>query len=194
MQEPRIVIKSDEKRLVYGEVYAPLHVDTDGEAMTEDDIERTAHAFLASGKVNKVDVQHNCKESGCTVVESFIARKNDPDGFVKGAWVLGVKVTPDELWKEVKAGELNGFSFFGTVVKVPATTQVVTAKKIVGETENSTDGLLPIHYHSIEINFMDGDLLHGKTGVAQEHSHDVKHATATERSLEHSHRLVLVEG
>jgi hypothetical protein len=193
MRPRKIVIKSDDKRLVYGEVYAPLHVDTDDESMTREDIERAAHAFLSSGRVNKVDVQHNCKESGCTVVESFLARKNDPDGFIEGSWVLGVKVSPDVLWQQVKAGELNGFSFFGTVVKVPAKTKVVTARKIVGETENSTDGLLPIHFHSIEINFKDGDLLSGQTGEALDHRHDVKHATATERAMEHSHRLILVE-
>lgn len=191
---PTMVIKSDEKRLVYGEVYAPLHVDTDGEAMTADDIEKAAHDFLASGKVAKVDVGHNCEESGCTVVESFIARKHDPDGFVEGSWVLGVHVAPDELWSEVKAGELNGFSFFGTVQKVPARTKVVTARKIVGETENSTDGLLPQHLHAIAVSFSpDGRVLSGKTAVTLEHAHEVKHATATDRALDHSHRLVLVD-
>ena len=83
-----------------------MHVDTDGEAMTANEIQKMAHGFLAAGRTDKIDVGHNLKESGCVVVESFLARKGDADGFINGAWVLGVKVLPDELWEAVKTGEL----------------------------------------------------------------------------------------
>ena len=43
METQRIVIKDESKRLVYGEVYAPLQIDTDGEAMTSEEVEKMAH-------------------------------------------------------------------------------------------------------------------------------------------------------
>ena len=189
-----LVIKSEEERLVYGEVYSPLHVDTDTEAMTKDEIRHMAHRFLTSGRVNKIDVGHNGEESGCLVAESFIARKNDPDGFIEGSWVLGVYVLPDQLWDAVKKGELNGFSFYGMAGRVPAEVEVETVRKMAGVTELSTDDVLPPHQHDVTLFFdSDGRIIAGETEVALGHKHQVLHATATEKTLEHSHRLVLVE-
>lgn len=190
----RLVIKSDEERLLFAEVYSPLHIDTDGEAMTAEDIRKMAHNFLSSGRVRKIDVQHNQEESGCEVVESFIARKNDPDGFITGSWVLGIHVTPDDVWEKVKKGELNGLSFFGSVQKVPARARVIVTRKMVGQTEDSMEGLLPPHTHELTLEFsQDGRVLEGKTEEALGHSHSVTRATATEIAWEHGHRLVLIE-
>lgn len=189
-----LVIKSEDERLVYAEVYAPLHVDTDGECMTKDEIKKAAHDFLASGRTNKIDVSHNREESGCLVVESFLARKNDPDGFVDGSWVMGVKVLPDDLWSEIKSGELNGFSFGGSVHKVPARANVITAKSLIGETEDSMDdGPLPPHSHGLSLQFnSDGRIISGKTSEMLGHAHEVARATATEKELDHSHRMILI--
>jgi len=191
----RIVVKSEEKRLVLAEVYSPLHVDTDNEAMTADEIEKTAYAFLASGKVRRIDVQHDKKESGCLVVESFLARKSDPDGFIEGSWVLGVKVLPDDLWQKVLSGELNGFSFMAAVEREPRKVVVRVARKMLGETEMSAKGLLPPHFHEMELDFgPDGRLNPGQeTDESFGHRHIVNRATATEKSLEHSHRIILIE-
>jgi len=189
-----IVIKSEDERLVYGEVYSPLHVDTDTEAMTRDEIRRMAHRFLASGRVNKIDVQHDREESGCVVAESFIAKANDPDGFIDGSWVLGVYVLPDDLWDAVKKGEINGFSFYGAVDKVPTEVMVEVTKKMEGETEKSIAGALPEHSHQVTLFFGDnGRIIAGQTEVAMGHSHEVLRATATEKALGHSHRLVTIE-
>jgi hypothetical protein len=190
----KIVIKSDEKRIVYGEVYAPYQVDTDGEAMLPEDIERMAHNFLASGRVNKIDVQHNLQESGCLVVESFIARKDDPDGFIEGAWVLGTKIIPDDLWDKVKKGEINGYSFYGPVTQVPVQAVVVATRRMLGKTEDSSDGLLPPHEHDLDIKFSKDDkVIPGLTGEALGHCHIVTRTTATEMEMEHAHRMVLIE-
>jgi len=138
----KIVVKSDDRRLVFGEVYSPLHVDTDTEAMTAAEIEAMAHRFLISGRTDKIDVGHNGMESGCQVCESYIAKANDADGFVEGAWVLGVYVLPDDLWQAVKSGELNGFSFAGAVGRVPAEAVVEVTRKLEGETEKSIEDAL----------------------------------------------------
>jgi hypothetical protein len=192
----KIVIKSDERRLVFGEVYSPLHVDTDKEAMTKAEIEAMAHRFLISGRVNKIDVGHDRVESGCLVAESFVARKNDPDGFIEGAWVMGVYVLPDDLWDAVKKGELNGFSFSGSAERVPTEVVVEMTRKIEGETEKSVDDeMIPPHSHPLMLSFSDnGRVAPGQfTEEAMGHRHPVERATATEKELGHSHRLVIIE-
>jgi hypothetical protein len=190
----KVVIKSEEKRLVYGEVYAPLHIDTDNEAMTAEEIEKMAHNFLMKmGSTSKIDVQHNFSESGCLVVESFIARKNDPDEFIEGSWVLGVKILPDEVWEAVQKGELNGFSFAGNAESETIRTRVSVTKKMAGSTERSKEGLLPEHNHFVEIEFGENsEVIKGSTDIVLGHKHKVLKTTATEKEMDHSHRLVLV--
>jgi len=180
----------EEDQVVYGEVYIPDRVDTDHEAMSANDVEKAAWEFLSTGKTSKIDIQHDLSESGCQVVESFIARK-DWEPWVEGAWVMGVKCT-DSIWKSVKSGELNGFSFYGTSKKVPAKVLVEVAKQIAGITEENTEDILPPHSHTFVINLNNtGDIVSGKTDLVLSHSHLVKHGTATEVELDHRHRLVL---
>ena len=180
----------EEDQVVFGEVYVPNRVDTDHETMTEDEVEKMAWEFLSTGKINKIDIQHDLLESGCSVVESFIARKGwEP--WVEGSWVLGVKCT-DDIWKAVKSGELNGFSFYGTSKKVPAKVLVEVAKQIAGITEANTEDILPPHDHSFIMNLNDkGKIVSGKTDLVLGHFHVIKHGTATEEELDHRHRLVL---
>jgi hypothetical protein len=190
----KMVIKSEEKRLVFGEVYAPWQIDTDGEAMLPEDIEKMAHDFLASGRVNKIDEQHNLTESNCLVVESFIARKGDPDGFIEGAWVLGTHIIPDDLWEKVKKGEINGYSFYGPVTQVSVSAVVLATRHITGKTEASADGFLPPHTHDLDIKFSKDDkVITGLTSSNLNHCHVVTRTTATEIELEHAHRMVLID-
>lgn len=180
----------DELQIVYGEVYVPNRVDTDGEAMSVDDVRKMAHEFLATGKVFNIDIQHDMEKSGCQVVESFIAREGDED-YVVDAWVMGVWC-PDDIWKQVQSGDLNGFSFGGTTKKHPAKVLVEVAKQIAGLTEESTDGPLPPHEHTFIVNVNnDGQIVSGKTDTVMEHMHLVLHGTATEDELDHVHRVVL---
>lgn len=190
----RIVIKSEEERIVFAEVYSPLHVDTDGEAMTPTEIRKMAHKFLSEGRVKKIDVQHSQKESGCSVVESFIAREHDPDGFIQDSWVMAVHIPQDEVWEEVKSGKLNGFSFFGEVRKIPAKARVAVTRKMEGVTEDSMDGPLPPHEHDVLLMFdQNGRLMSGKTEETLNHVHEIKRATATELEWEHAHRMIMIE-
>ena len=186
-EDPR---KDEELQVVYGEVYAPNRVDTDKETITSYDVRKMAHDFLSTGKIENIDIQHDLVKSGCTVVESFIARPNDPD-FTEGSWVLGVKCT-DEVWALVKSGNLNGYSFYGTSKKYPATVLVEVAKQIAGITELSTAEIIPEHSHTFIVNMdNDGQIVSGKTDKVLGHSHILKYGTATEEALDHSHRVVL---
>ena len=193
-QTKKIVVKSEDERLVYGEVYAPLQIDTDGESMTAIEIKKMAHKFLMNGLHDKIDVMHDYKESGCLVVESFIARKNDPDGFIENAWILGVKIIPDELWDQVKKGELNGFSFSGKAAHNPSLVTITVTKKMIGTSEKSEPGLLPEHNHNISIMFDDdGRIVDGIAEEKMGHTHVIQRTTATEINMEHAHRLILID-
>jgi len=182
--------EDEEDQVAYAEVYAPNHIDTDNETMDKKAVEQMAWEFLSSGKINKIDIQHDFQESGCHVVESFLARK-DWAPFIEGAWVLGVWC-PDDVWEQVKSGKLNGFSFAGSTEKYPATVLVEVAKQIAGVTEKSTSDVIPFHDHTFIINFDNkGQIVSGKTDVVSAHSHLITMGTATQTELEHSHRLIL---
>jgi len=182
--------EKDESQIVYGEVYIPEQIDTDHETMSAEDVEKMAWDFLSSGRVDSIDIQHDLEKSGCTVIESFISRKGWKP-FNDGSWVLGVKCT-DEAWKQVKSGELNGFSFYGTVKKYPAKVLIEVAKQIVGDTENSTVDIIPDHNHTFIVNIDNkGNIVSGKTDTVLAHSHYILRGTATEIDLDHNHRLTM---
>ena len=81
----------EELQIVYGEVYAPGFPDSQGDFMTAESIREMAHEFMRKGLVDKIDLNHTQVESGCYVVESFIARDDDTV-FIPNSWVLGVHV------------------------------------------------------------------------------------------------------
>ncbi len=112
-----------QKQIAYAEVYRPNSVDSQGDFMTAEGIEAMAHSFLKKGLVRGIDTQHNGVENGSVVVESFIARKGDPD-FAEGAWVMGVHVPDKKLWDAIVKGQITGFSMFGTGDKVKRTIEV----------------------------------------------------------------------
>lgn len=144
---------SGEFHYVFGEVYAPDIVDTDGESMAASDIRKMAHDFLARGMVRALDVNHDRQSSGAVVVESFIARKGDPD-FAEGSWVLGVRMTDGPLWDAVKSGELNGFSVDALVQLVPSDKPLPEYSAAAGVTLEPVEqeGVTP-HTHTWYIEF-----------------------------------------
>lgn len=190
-----LIIKDEKQQIVYGEVYSPMRLDTDGETMTAEDIVLMERRFMDSSSVHKIDIEHDAVESGCEVIRSFIAMKNDPDGYVQGAWVLGVKVHPAPIWDMVMKGELNGFSFCGSIERISAEAVVQMVAKAYGETEKSEEGMLPSHVHKCEVIYGDN----GKpvpnqfTEYELEHRHIVMASTATSVVMEHGHRLLMVE-
>lgn len=101
-----------DKQLAFGVVYAPDELDSHGDFMVAEEIEKMAYDFMMSGKVNRIDTDHDKEENGSRVVESFIARKDDPD-FPEGAWVMGIYIPDEEIWKSIKKGDLTGFSMYG---------------------------------------------------------------------------------
>lgn len=104
-----------EKGIVYGIVYSPEQLDTDNDFTSAEEIEKMAFEFMKNGKTDKVDTQHNFKENGSFVVESWITKSGDAifSGEPVGSWAVGIKVENEELKKSIKDGEITGLSMAG---------------------------------------------------------------------------------
>lgn len=180
----------NEQQLIYGEVYAPGFPDSQGDFMTAESIQKMAHEFMRKGLINRIDLHHTQQESGCYVVESFIARSDDPL-FIPGSWVLGVKVPDPTIWAMVKSGELNGFSFDGEGFRVETVLEVNMPELIEGETDEVVG-----HKHTFFVRYgEDGSFKGGITGPGPDgHVHKILRGTVTEVTDDHSHRFSFVEG
>ena len=112
--------KSEERRMVYGVVYAPEQVDTQGDFAKADEIAKAAHGFMKEALTGNVDVKHDFDPRDAYVAESWITKGVDSlfDKEPAGSWAVGIKVESDELWEQVKKGELAGISMAGRAVKV----------------------------------------------------------------------------
>jgi hypothetical protein len=183
---------NDEKQIVYGEVYAPGVVDTDGDAMSEEDIEKMAHDFmLLASKKEVIDTNHDEIPNGAYPVESYIAKEGDPK-YTKGAWVLGVKIIDENIWKKVKRGEINGYSFQAMVQKRPVYAEVKYDIENFTITEYN---LNHAHFAYLELDKF-GNIVFGVTDKEFGHFHEIFRNDATEmeeipgldNSL-HAHRL-----
>jgi hypothetical protein len=182
------------EQLVYGEVYIPERLDTYGTTMTHEDVRRVAYDFMAKGLYSAIDEMHDQIFDKGHVVESFIARANDPDGFIEGSWVLGVRVTDQGVWDKIVRGEYNGFSIYGYSNRETAMVSLSHVSEIELTTEDSTDGPIPPHSHAVHLIFNDESVpLPTWTNSVLEHIHRVVGTTATELEIDHAHRFVVVE-
>ncbi len=115
---PIFINKAEEaKKLVYGIVYEPDVVDTQGDFATAEEIEKAAHNFMENAR--NIDLQHNFKAGYGSLQESYIAPADFKIGetnIKKGAWVIVTKAT-DEVWESIQKGEITGYSMGGSAVK-----------------------------------------------------------------------------
>lgn len=114
----------DDKQIVYGPVLVPGEVDSQGDIVTKEEIERVAHNFMlklqkSRGEKGIIGKQHTDIEFGKHgyVVESFI----DPNG----VWMLGTKVEDADTWAEIKKGEITGYSIGGVGARTPLSEEEV---------------------------------------------------------------------
>lgn len=188
------LIKVDEERqLVYAPVYIPGVVDSQGEWASAESIEKAAHEFLASGAVNAIDTNHDLENNGSVVAESFITRKGDPDFPIEGSWVLGIRV-PDSIWEDVKKGDLNGYSMYGSAVRNEGTVEIeIPDTGILNGYTHLTEG----HTHDFVVKFdtQTGAFLGGETSPGEDgHVHKIAAGVVTEKSGtdNHTHRFSLI--
>lgn len=188
MTECAIKKTDEELQIVYAEVYVPDVPDAHNEFMSEETIRKMAHGFMAKGFLNQIDTNHDNEVNGSYVVESFIARKGDPD-FIAGAWVVGVHVPDVAVWGQIKKGELNGFSVEAFVQKVPRVIELEMPEYVEGGTDVSNG-----HSHVFKAFFdEDGALVGGSTNIVDGHTHSIMKGTITEEADGHIHRFSYIE-
>ena len=110
------IIKTDsENHFVTGVVYEPMSLDTQGDYMTADEIQKAAHWYAKNG--SGVDIQHDEEKlEGAAVVESWIAKADftlDKTDIKKGTWLMTVEISDPDIWDKIEKGELTGFSMGG---------------------------------------------------------------------------------
>jgi len=105
-----------EKQIVWGIVYEPNKVDSQGDFATADEIEKACHGFLRD--YNQIGLMHEdtLSKQQAVTVESYIA----PMDFVlgneivkQGSWVMAVHIQHNDIWQKVKTGEIAAFSMGG---------------------------------------------------------------------------------
>lgn len=170
------------KGIVEGLVYEPNVLDSQGEFMTAEDLETLAHRFLSLDLTSAIDTQHSMMANGSYPVESFIARKGDPD-YPEGGWVMAVQLT-DELAEKVESGEINGFSFAALVKHTDVAVEYSTLRDHVGPTQKA-DNHEHIYFVQMDEN---GRITGGKTDEVDGHVHAIKRGSVTEVAMGHSHR------
>lgn len=104
-----------EKGIVYGIVYAPNEVDTDGDFTTVEEIEKAAYSFMKNLRLKNVDMNHTFVNEDAYVCESWIIRNNDElfSNEPIGSWAVGIKLESESLKDSVKNGEIQGISMAG---------------------------------------------------------------------------------
>jgi|Cruoilmetagenom7_1024161.scaffolds.fasta_scaffold01557_2 hypothetical protein len=186
--ECRIRKTDDELQIVYGEVYAPNVPDVHGEFMTPVEVRKMAHRFMSKGILEAIDTNHDNELNGSMIVESFIARVDDPI-FISESWVIGMHVPDDDMWLKIKDGEINGFSIEALVHLDERIVELEIPEVLKGDTSD-VDG----HVHKFEVRFDgEGNFVGGKTSLVDGHRHSILRGTVTEETNGHTHRYSIAE-
>lgn len=180
----------EDERLVTGQVYAPDCIDAHGHYMTSAELRRVAHQFMTDGLLTSIDVQHNNITVPATIVESFIARKGDPD-FEEGSWVATTKIDDPAVWAAVKDGQINGYSFEIMTYRDDVFVEFQYQSWYYGFTDPDPHDK---HDHPFMVRLDDnGEIAWGMTGLGSDGSpaHSIKRSNITEQIGGKSHRIHL---
>jgi len=121
----RALEKFEERGQLVACVYAPNHVDRQGDWADAATVEKMAHSFIKNGA--SIDLMHNGKKVSpdeAYVAESFIIQKGDArfEGMktvegeavdVTGGWGVVFQIDSPELRKDYREGKWNGVSMAG---------------------------------------------------------------------------------
>ena len=87
---------------------------------SENTVRQASELFLMNSNQNNATYEHDKKLEGMSVVESWIIEDSKLDksakyGFdlPKGTWMISMKVNNEQVWSDVKAGKVKGFSIEG---------------------------------------------------------------------------------
>ena len=120
--------QDEEKRILMGAALIPnkkiYRVNAKKEEyyiyFSEDTVRQAMELFFKNGNQSNATYEHKDAVKGMTVVESWLIEDPKSDksqlyGFnlPKGTWMISMKVDNDEVWQDVKAGKVKGFSIEG---------------------------------------------------------------------------------
>jgi hypothetical protein len=126
-KEVKLAEVDKEKRILMGAALIPnkkIYRNSGEEEyyifFSEDTVRKASELFLMKGNQNNSTLEHNVELEGMSVVESWIIEDETKDKSRKynfdlpvGTWMVSVKVNNDDIWNQVKAGEVKGFSIEG---------------------------------------------------------------------------------
>lgn len=113
--------KKEDEQIVTGIVLQPDVVDAQSDKISAPEIVKARKAFQDA---KAIFLQHTKKvaKKDFDIVEDYIAKEDTEIGdekVRKGSWILSVKIHSSDIWKEVKAGKLTGFSIKGMAKRMP---------------------------------------------------------------------------
>ena len=126
-KELRLAEVDKEKRILMGAALIPnkkIYRRSEDEDyyifFSEETVKKASELFLMNGNQNNSTLEHKIDLQGMSVVESWIVEDEKKDKSAKygfnlpiGTWMVSVKVNNDDVWNQVKAGEVKGFSIEG---------------------------------------------------------------------------------
>ena len=87
---------------------------------SKDTVRKASELYLKNNNHHKATQEHEERVSGVLTVESWIIDDPKMDksslyGFSlpKGTWMVSMRITNDQVWKEIKSGSLKGLSIEG---------------------------------------------------------------------------------
>jgi len=112
-----IVFKNSPEKIAYAAVLVPGELDHDGESVTAEKVEQSAHEWM-EGYAN-VDLMHTLNNVAVPVESYILPMDMDVEAYgkkmslPKGTWILASKVKDDDVWEKVEKGEYTGYSVMG---------------------------------------------------------------------------------
>ena len=125
--EIKLAIQNEDKRIIFTPVLIPnqlIYRNIAGEEFNlmfdKETIEQVEQKWVKDNLSSTVDIEHSSKLiDGVTFFESVLlnnerfATAKGFEGLPEGTWFLTGKVESDEVWSNVKSGEINGVSIDG---------------------------------------------------------------------------------
>ena len=193
---PKFIQSNDAgwEQIVIGEVLIPDTPNSYGDIYTREAIKDFAYAFAVAGLNTNVinDIEHdNIDVTGDVyVVESFLARLGDPD-FIEGSWVIAMKINNADLWQQVLAGDINGFSYEALVAMTPVKIENLRNRTITGITSpDPLDG--HTHAYMVVVDPLNRPIK-GGTSETDGHTHAITSHTVTAEANGHKHRFNVID-
>lgn len=98
---------------------------------------------------------------------------------------MGMYIRDDDIWEQIKAGELNGFSYQAIVKMMGVEVDLPVMESVTGTVQpDPTDG----HTHEFFVMLDDdGKIISGGTTESNGHTHEIVRHTFTGEAESHIH-------